>query len=282
MQANENAVAHPRGLAREALDVAVAAALAAADLIEDAAPRLSSLEWVEKGSADFVTEVDRGAEVRIAEVIRASFPDAGLVGEELSPEDALSGDGLTFIVDPLDGTTNFLHAFPHYAVSIGVLHGAELVAGVVLNVRRGDLFTASLGEGTYLNRERVRVSSLSAPARALIGTGFPFKSPELLAVYADQFVEVSRHTAGIRRAGSAALDLADVACGRFDGFWELVLAPWDVAAGLLLITEAGGIVTDLAGAPLRPAHGPVVAGNPDIHRWLVAALADATRSGSGK
>ncbi len=280
MQANENAVAHPRGLAREALAVAVAAARAAADLIEDAAPRLSSLEWVEKGAADFVTEVDRGAEARITEVIRASFPGAGLVGEELSPEDALSGDELTFVVDPLDGTTNFLHAFPHYAVSIGVLHGAELIAGAVMNVRRGDLFTASLGEGTYLNGERVMVSSLSAPSRALIGTGFPFKSPELLGVYANQFVEVSRHTAGIRRAGSAALDLADVACGRFDGFWELVLAPWDVAAGLLLITEAGGVVTDLAGVPLRPSHGPVVAGNPEIHQWLVTALASVTHSDS--
>ena len=262
-------------VARRATEVAVRAAQAAAEVIRAAESKLSSLVWIEKGAADFVTEVDRDAEARITEVVMAEFPDASMLGEELSPDGVLSREGLTFVADPLDGTTNFLHGFPHYAVSIGVLDGSDLIAGVVLNVPRGDLFTATVGCGAFLNGERISVSNLQAPSRALIGTGFPFKNPDLLEAYAKQFVEVSRHTAGVRRAGSAALDLADVACGRFDGFWELVLAPWDVAAGILLIREAGGIVTDISGSPSSPAQSPVVAGNPDIHQWLLRALHSA-------
>jgi myo-inositol-1(or 4)-monophosphatase len=182
-------------------------------------------------------------------------------------------------VDPLDGTTNFLHRYPQYSVSIAGLLGTELIAGVVLNVARGDLFTASATGGAFMNGEAIHVSSESAPSRALIGTGFPFKNPDLLDRYARQFVEINRRTAGIRRAGSAALDLADVACGRFDGFWELVLAPWDVAAGILLVREAGGIVTDVHGTDALPAHNAVVAGNPDIHQWLLATLRTADQSG---
>jgi myo-inositol-1(or 4)-monophosphatase len=272
LQANGTAGTIDKSLSRAALVTAVEAAAQAAQVIRDSLTSLSTLEWVEKGTADFVIEVDRAAETRIAEVIAEAFPDAALVGEELSPGDALYSDGLTFIADPLDGTTNFLHSYPQYAVSIGVLLGGSHIAAVVLNVPRGDLFTASLGDGTRLNGESVRVSSVTNPSRALIGTGFPFKSPEFLDAYARQFVEVNRHTAGIRRAGSAALDLADVACGRFDGFWELVLAPWDTAAGLMLVREAGGMVTDLRGEQCTPSHGPVVAGNPDIHRWLLSLL----------
>ena len=275
MQANDTAVQINKSLARAALAAAVKAAERAARVIRDAAPGLAALEWVEKGTADFVTEVDRAAEAAIAETIAASFPDAVLVGEELTPGDGLFGDGLTFIADPLDGTTNFLHAYPQYAVSIGVLNGRELIAAVVLNVPRGDLFTASVGDGTWLNGEIVRVSTTKNPSRALIGTGFPFKNPDLLDQYARQFIAINRRTAGIRRAGSAALDLADVACGRFDGFWELVLAPWDTAAGLLLVREAGGIVTDASGAPCIPSHGAVVAGNADIHPWLLNAIQEA-------
>ena len=275
LQANDTAVQIDKSLARAALAAAVKAAERAARVIRDAAPGLAALEWVEKGTADFVTEVDRAAEAAIAETIAESFPDAVLVGEELTPGDGLFGDGLTFIADPLDGTTNFLHAYPQYAVSIGVLNGRELIAAVVLNVPRGDLFTASVGDGTWLNGEIVRVSTTKNPSRALIGTGFPFKNPDLLDQYARQFIAINRRTAGIRRAGSAALDLADVACGRFDGFWELVLAPWDTAAGLLLVREAGGIVTDASGAPCIPSHGAVVAGNADIHPWLLNAIQEA-------
>ncbi|MEO5588086.1 MAG: inositol monophosphatase family protein [Gemmatimonadaceae bacterium] len=260
-----------------ALGVAIIAAQAAAEVIRDAAPRRGSLDWVEKSAADFVTEVDRAAETVIARLIGAAFPQAVVVGEELTEGDALDTGGLTFVVDPLDGTTNFLHGFPHYAVSIGVMEGGSLIAGVVLNVPRGDLFTANIGGGTLLNGDAVSVSDVERTNRALIGTGFPFKNHELLDGYARQFVEVSRHTAGIRRAGSAALDLADVACGRFDGFWELTLAPWDVAAGIILVREAGGIVTDFEGVEVPPAHGAYVAGNPFMHRWLMQTVHDVSR-----
>ena len=275
MQANETTLKARGALARAALATATVAARRAAEVVAKAAPDSGALEWVEKGTADFVTDVDRAAEAAIVQVVSRDFPDAVIVGEELSPDDAFSEGGLTFIADPLDGTTNFLHGYPQYAVSIGVVSGPEIIAAVVLNVARGDLFTASAGEGTRLNGKPVHVSTTSKPSRALIGTGFPFKTPEVLEDYARQFVAVNREAAGIRRAGSAALDLADVACGRFDGFWELILAPWDTAAGLLLVREAGGIVTDLDGNPCKPSHGPVVAGNPDIHPWLLQTVRQA-------
>jgi myo-inositol-1(or 4)-monophosphatase len=262
-------------VARRALECAVTAARAAADEINRAAPSLRSLKWVEKGVADYVTEVDRAAESRIAEIVGREFPSALMLAEELTPDVAMSAGRIVFIVDPLDGTTNFLHGYPQYSVSIAVYDGFDHLAAVVLNVARGDLFTATAGGGTALNGVPVRVSPETSPARALIGTGFPFRNPDLLERYARQFVDVSRQVAGVRRAGSAALDLADVACGRFDAFWELVLAPWDIAAGLILVREAGGVVTDLGGSELGPAHGPVVAGNPDVHRWLLRVLADA-------
>jgi myo-inositol-1(or 4)-monophosphatase len=278
LQAKTSIGANDRALIDDALAAAVHAATEAANVIRQSAPELGKLEWIEKAAADFVTEVDRGAESAILGALRTEFPGAVIVGEELSPEADSTSDTLTFIVDPLDGTTNFLHGFPHYAVSIGVLYGAELVAAVVHNVPRGDTYTASVGKGTQLNGTTVAVSSIDSTSRALIGTGFPFKNPELLETYARQFVAVSRETAGIRRAGSAALDLADVACGRFDGFWELVLAPWDVAAGILLVREAGGIVTDIAGATAIATHGAYVAGNSAIHPWLLQTVRRAARS----
>ena len=276
LQANDTSNKSDGRLARAALATATVAARRAADVITKAAPDFGTLEWVEKGTSDFVTEVDRAAESALVQVIARDFPDAVIVGEELTPEETASDGGLTFIADPLDGTTNFLHGYPQYAVSIGVQSGSEIIAAVVLNVARGDLFTASTGEGTRLNGKPVHVSATSSPSRALIGTGFPFKTPEVLDEYARQFVAINREVAGIRRAGSAALDLADLACGRFDGFWELILAPWDIAAGLLLVREAGGIVTDLNGEPCQPSHGPVVAGNPDIHPWLLDAVQKAS------
>ena len=264
-------------LIEDALQVSIDAAREAAGVIRESAVALEDIEWVEKAAADFVTEVDRGAESAITSTIHAAFANAVVIGEELSPDASIgSSSRLTFIVDPLDGTTNFLHGFPHFAVSIGVMHRGELVAAVVLNVPRGDLFTASYGNGTRLNGETVTVSSIDSTSRALIGTGFPFKNHDLLDEYAKQFVEIIRHTAGIRRAGSAALDLADVACGRFDGFWELVLAPWDVAAGILLVQEAGGVVTDISGSPAKAAHGAYIAGNPFIHRWLTETIRNSS------
>ncbi|MEP6507971.1 MAG: inositol monophosphatase family protein [Gemmatimonadales bacterium] len=264
------------------LDVAVEAARAAAIIIRDASVHLGSLDWELKGSADFVTEVDRGAERAIAKVIGERLPGAQVVGEELSPKTGLSSPGLTFIVDPLDGTTNFLHGYPQYAVSIGAIQAGVLVAGVVLNVITDECFTAMVDQGAQLNAAPIRVSEVSEPSRALIGTGFPFKQHDLLERYAQHFIAVSRDTAGIRRAGSAALDLADVACGRFDGFWELDLAPWDISAGILLVREAGGVVTNFAGEHRDVSAGPVIAGNPDIHLWLLRTLLAADETVNSK
>jgi myo-inositol-1(or 4)-monophosphatase len=255
------------------LDIAVEAAQAGAVLVRRRSADLSHLAWTEKGTADFVTEVDREAESVINDVIVARAPLARTLGEELTPAiDALRG--VVFIVDPIDGTTNFLHKYPEYAVSVGVARDGEIVAGAIINVPTAELFTASSGNGAWHNSKRIRVSETTNPGRALIGTGFPFKHPDYLPRYLLQMDRIIRRTAGIRRAGSAALDLADVACGRFDAFWELMLAPWDIAAGIILVREAGGVVTDLSGAPATASHTPVVAGNPALHRWLLGILID--------
>jgi myo-inositol-1(or 4)-monophosphatase len=184
--------------------------------------------------------------------------------------------GLVFVVDPLDGTTNFLHGFPWYAVSIAALVEGDLAAGAVLNVANGELFTALAGSGARRNGQPIRVSSITDPIRALVGTGFPFKSGDQVEQYLRGFGAAMRETAGVRRAGSAALDLADVACGRYEAFWELMLAPWDIAAGILLVREAGGIVTNLAGAPAPVAHTGLIAGNPTMHAWLAELLERST------
>ena len=262
---------------RELLDVALEAARAAATVIRDATAQRENLVWETKGRADFVSEVDKASERLIAEIVGRRCPDAIVLGEELSPT-ALSSMGIVVIADPLDGTTNFLHGYPEYSVSIAFARDGVLCAAVVLNVPHGEEFTAVKDGGAFLNGQRVRVSSLREPSRALIGTGFPFKTLDELPQYLAQFSLVLRGTAGIRRAGSAALDLCNVACGRFDAFWELVLAPWDVAAGMLMVQEAGGIVTDLEGNPTRPIAGAFVAGNPAMHAWLLQTVRRANLS----
>lgn len=255
----------------ELLDIALEAARAAAKVIRDATAGRRSLVWESKGRLDFVSEVDKAAEQSISNVVARRCPGAALLGEELSPL-ALSDGGTVFIADPLDGTTNFLHGYPEYATSIGVARDGILRAAVVLNVARGEEFTAQKGAGAARDGEPIRVSNLREPSRALIGTGFPFKSLELLPRYQRQFSLVMQHTAGIRRAGSAALDLANVACGSFDAFWELVLSPWDVAAGILLVQEAGGLITDLNGNAPDLRAAAYVAGNPAMHAWLLQTV----------
>ena len=255
------------------LETCVAAVRAAAAIVGAAAKNRSSLRWEKKQSSDFVTEVDRTAEREIDATIRARFPGATIVGEELSPGDRNSAGftsaELSFVVDPLDGTTNFLHGYPQYAVSVAALAQGKLQAGAVLDVTADELFTATAGGGAFLNGARISVSEIDDPGRALIGTGFPFKRHELLPRYLAQFDRVTRGTAGVRRAGSAAIDLASVASGRFDGFWELDLAPWDVAAGILLVREAGGVVTDLSGTEAAVNFGGFIAGNHAMHAWLM-------------
>jgi myo-inositol-1(or 4)-monophosphatase len=259
------------------LDAMRVAAGRAADFIAAHADGLHALTWEHKGPADFVSDVDRGAEAIVRDVLLGAFPDAVFVGEESYDPDASFGAGLAFVVDPLDGTTNFLHGFPWYAVSIAALRDGEPAAAVVRNVPTGETFFAERGAGAWRHDVRggeraIRVSSVTEPARALIGTGFPFKHLAHLDAYQRQFAAITSIAAGIRRPGAAALDLCDVACGRFEGFWEHTLAPWDMAAGLLLIREAGGVVTTLDGVPARVGHTSILAGSPAMHAWLLALV----------
>jgi myo-inositol-1(or 4)-monophosphatase len=257
---------------RALLATCVAAAVRGAEVIRSFGQQRLSVEWEEKARADFVSAVDRASEESIGEIVRTRHPDAQIVGEELAPElGALSG--VTFVADPLDGTTNYLHDFPWYCVSVAALVDGEPVAGAILNVSTGELFTATAGGGARRGGQPIAVSHVEAPRRALIGTGFPFRSADEIEPYLRVMAGVMSEVAGLRRPGSAALDLADVACGRFDAFWEVHLAPWDVAAGILLVREAGGLVTDLHGEPARVAHGPIVAGNPTMHAWLLERVA---------
>ncbi|MEX0906857.1 MAG: inositol monophosphatase family protein [Gemmatimonadota bacterium] len=256
---------------RELLDGALTAARGAAAVHREHLGRVRVEDWSEKGVADFVSHVDREAEAGILSLLRGRFPGHRLLAEEDASDngaEALSDSGCTWIIDPLDGTTNYLHGYPMYAVSIGVACGRELVAAVVLNSATGDEWTAVRGGGARMNGAPVHVSSMAALPRALIGTGFPFKALPLLPLYTAQFDAVLRATSGVRRAGSAALDLCHVASGWFDGFWELSLAPWDVAAGTLIVREAGGVATRLDGTHDVLSHGSMLAGNPAIHGLL--------------
>ncbi len=249
------------------------AALRAADYVRSAV-RPAAHTWTEKGQYDFVTEIDRAAEALIAEVLMLDAPESVIVGEELSPKRTARGD-LVWIVDPLDGTTNFLHGYPQYAVSIGCLVDGKLAAGVIHDVCRKRTYKATRGGGAFEEGTRLSVSAVTEPRHALIGTGFPFKALNLLHIYLSQFAAVIGAASGIRRAGAAALDLADVAAGRLDAFWELELASWDIAAGTLLIREAGGIVTRLDGGAdvlSSEANGSLVAGNGAMHHWLLELL----------
>jgi myo-inositol-1(or 4)-monophosphatase len=259
---------------RALLATCVAAAAKSAEVIRAGTGRRNELVWETKTRADFVSEVDRASEQVLGDIIRGRHPDARVIAEEGSPQlDAL--DGLVFIADPLDGTTNFLHGFPWYAVSIAAIVDGAIMAGVVLNAATGELFSATAGGGARRAGQPMTISKITDPTRALIGTGFPFKAGN---DYTDRYLQilprVMLQSAGIRRAGSAALDLADVACGRFDAFWEMMLSPWDIAAGILLIREAGGIVTNLEGEPCPIAHTGVVAGNPHMHKWLMATMSE--------
>jgi len=249
----------------------VAAAARGAEAVRAGEAQRASLVWESKSRFDFVSDVDRASEAAIAETVRQRHPEATLLAEEGSP-DAQAASGLVFVADPLDGTTNFLHGVPWYAVSVAALLEGKLLAGAVINAATGELFTASAGGGARRAGQPMRVSTVDDPSRALIATGFPFSREEEISRYVRLLPAVMRATSGIRRAGAAALDLADVACGRFDAFWELRLSPWDIAAGLLLVREAGGVVTTLEGGPCPVAETSVVAGNPAMHAWLLKTL----------
>lgn len=255
------------------LNIALRAARSAGELIFRSIERLDAVAANEKEAKDYVSEIDLAAEQCIINLLRKSYPNHGFKGEETG-EIAGKGEGADYqwIIDPLDGTTNFLHGFPQFAVSIALRHRGTLEQGVVYDPLREELFTATRGVGAQLNGRRLRVSNRRGLEGALLGTGFPFKHHEHIDAYLGMFKTLMMATAGIRRPGSAALDLAYVAAGRLDGFWEIGLSPWDMAAGVLLIQEAGGTVGDLEGGPYYLESGNVVAGNLKIFPALLEAI----------
>lgn len=252
------------------LNIAVRAARRAGSIINRAALSGDVLEVRSKRANDYVTQVDRAAEEAIIEIVRKAYPDHGFLAEESGAAEA--GAEYRWIIDPLDGTTNFIHGFPQYCISIGIEHRGALAHAVIYDPVKNELFTASKGRGAFLNDRRVRVSKCLRLQDALIGTGFPFKEVSRLELYTRQLTRFMQTSAGVRRAGAAALDLAYVACGRLDAFWELGLSPWDMAAGALLIQEAGGLVGDLQGEAGFMKSGDICAATPKLFPTLLEAL----------
>lgn len=255
------------------LNTAVKAARRGAAIINRASFDIDRIKVTEKQHNDFVTEVDHAAEQAIIEVLKTAYPDHAILAEESGASANLHDENENvWIIDPLDGTTNFIHGFPQYCVSIALQQRGMITQAVVYDPTRNELFTASKGAGAYLNEKRIRVTKRDRLADSLIGTGFPFRSTEGIDEYIKMFRVMTEKTAGLRRAGAAALDLAYVACGRLDGFFEKGLQPWDVAAGSLLITEAGGIVGNFSGENDYLDKGKVIAGTPKIFAQMVAQL----------
>ncbi|HEY4732740.1 MAG TPA: inositol-1-monophosphatase [Gammaproteobacteria bacterium] len=248
------------------LNIAIRAARNAGNVIVRHVGHIDSLNITSKGYNDFVSEVDGLAEAEIINVLRKAYPDHGILAEEGGKKD---GSDYQWIIDPLDGTTNFLHGFPQFAVSIALQHKNKMQQAVVYDPLRQELFTATHGSGAFLNDRRIRVSKAKGLEGTLIGTGFPFKHPEHLDAYLVMFKTLHLQTAGIRRAGAASLDLAYVASGRLDGFWEIGLKPWDMAAGVLLIQEAGGLVSDFGGGNEFLETGNIVAGTPKVFKKII-------------
>jgi myo-inositol-1(or 4)-monophosphatase len=251
------------------LNIAIRAARAGGRVLLRYSDRVDQLRVQTKSRNDFVSEVDRGAEEAIVSELRAKYPDHAILAEEGGHQG--SGD-FQWIIDPLDGTTNYLHGFPQYSVSVALRHRGQLLLGVVYDPLREEMYTAARGEGAQLNDKRLRVSARGSLDGALIGTGFPFRDQRHIDAYVGMFKDMTLATAGLRRPGSAALDLAYVAAGRTDGFWELGLSPWDFAAGALLVTEAGGTVTDLAGGSSWFDTCNLVAGPLKVHKEMLALL----------
>jgi len=258
------------------LTIAVRAARAAGNIILRATDNVADLTIETKRRNDYVSEVDRQAEYTIIDTIRRAYPDHGILGEETGASGNESPE-YRWIIDPLDGTTNFLHNVPQYAVSIALERNGRLELGVIFNPVNQELFTAERGGGAFLNNRRIRVAGLRNLEGALLGTGFPFRPEQDIDRYLSTFKALHGPLAGIRRAGSAALDMAYVAAGRYDGYWEFNLHPWDIAAGVLLVREAGGMVIDFAGDDDVLRTGNVIAANPKLTHAMHRAIAGALK-----
>jgi len=248
------------------LNIAIQAARAAGRVITRSMSKMETIRVDVKGRNDLVTEVDKKSEQEIIWNIQQAFPDHGFLAEESGQH---SGNEYTWIIDPLDGTMNFVHGFPQFSISIALTKNGNLHLGLVYDPLRNELFTAIKGKGAYLDNRRIRVSKINKMSRALIGTGFPYRSDDEVDIYTPQLAEVTKRAAGVRRAGSAALDLAYVACGRLDAFWESGIQPWDVAAGILLVREAGGICTDYKSNTDCLHSGKYLAANGHLHQAML-------------
>ncbi len=255
------------------LEIARKAAFAAADLIRDYHTEHSGLGIRYKGRHDLVTKADIASEEIILSYIKDAFPDDEILAEESTGVEALS-DRRTWIVDPIDGTTNFAHEFPLFCVSIALYQNKSALMGLVYEVNQGELFTAEKGDGAKLNGKPIEVSDITQPDEALFGTGFPYRDLELIDDYLQLFKVFMEETQGVRRPGTAAYDLCCVAAGRFDGFYEYALAPWDVAAASLIVREAGGLVSDWEDDQKWLFGKRIIAGNPEMHKYILGRIQD--------
>ena len=251
------------------VNIAVRAARDAGRVLTRSFNRLDTLTVTEKGKNEYVSEVDRNAEQAIIKVLRGKFPQHAILAEESGSH---GGNDYQWIIDPLDGTTNYLHGFPQFSISIALKVRGRLEAGVVYDPIKEEMYTASRGEGALLNDHKLRVTHRKGLHGALLGTGIPFRDFRFTENYLGMLKDLIQDTAGIRRPGSAALDFAYVAAGRLDGFWELGLAPWDFAAGALLVREAGGMVTDIAGGERFLETGNVIAGGIKVHNAMLRCI----------
>ncbi len=251
------------------LNIAVNAAHKAGDLIVRFIEKRQFLRIESKGQNDFVSEVDRQAEATIIKTLRKAYPNHAILAEESG---AQKGEDYQWVIDPLDGTTNFLHGNPQFCVSIALKHKDRFEQAVIYDPLREELYTASRGVGAFLDNRRVRVSGLNSLSGALLGTGFPFRMQEHIDTYLNTFKALFVNAADIRRPGSAALDLAYVAAGRLDGFWEIGLNEWDMAAGALIIQEAGGLVSDFSGGNDYLMTGNIVAGTPKVFKGILQTI----------
>lgn len=257
------------------LNTAIKAARRAATVINRASFDLDRITVSEKEHNNFVTDIDQAAEQAIVETLLKAYPDHAILGEESGPSKNLNDESeYAWIIDPIDGTTNFIHGYPNYCISIALQQKGVITQAVIYDPVRNDLFTATKGAGAFLNERRIRVSKRTKLQDSLIGTGFPYRSFDKVDRYLAIFKELTQKTAGLRRPGAASLDLSYVACGRYDGFWEFGLSPWDMAAGALIISEAGGLVSDAQGEADYLESGNIVAGTPKVFAPLLKVVQD--------
>lgn len=253
------------------INIAVEATRAATVIINRAMKRMDTIKIAEKQPNDFVTEVDQRVEQEIISIIKKAYPTHSILGEESG--DTEGDEEYQWIIDPIDGTRNFIHGFPHFAISIAIAHKNRIEHGVIYDPLRQELFTATRGKGAFLNQTRIRVAERKQLSEALLGTGFAYRHTDKDSPLPKLLLEaIFPHTGDVRRAGAATLDLAYVACGRLDGFWEMGLKIWDSAAGTLLVKEAGGIVCDIDGSDNYLKSGNIVCANPALLKQLVKTI----------